>query len=430
MSRLGAALVLLLGLVVLPAAGAAQGRRVAVLDFANSTRNPDVEWLGPAASETIVSKLAGVRALHLVERAQLAKIIAEQRLQLSDLMDPTRMVKLGKLLGAEQVVIGAYATFGGTVRYTVRFVETETGSVVSTAQVNTTIDPQNPQAFWSGLDQLAEATIASLNQRVVVVDGQPRAVEVEAPRRIALSTDERERVRKAPTVSLTALEAYGKGATAFGKGDARLAVDHLREATRLDPNYLAAWTTLAEALYLRADGAGTRAAAQRALQLLGPDASPAQRSDVEFSLAGAAALQGDASVATHLRRSLELAEQSGDLRRVAQRLQILGANDAKEKRLDAAIAAFERALKIGRDLDDSRLIGNALTSVGFVLRQRNKFEEAARYYEEALAVNERSGDLQALAATQGNIAESFMQQRKFDEALVMYEKSRVSFEKS
>lgn len=46
----------------------AQPRWVAVLDFANTAKDPALEWLGPAVGETLTTTLRTVRALSLVER--------------------------------------------------------------------------------------------------------------------------------------------------------------------------------------------------------------------------------------------------------------------------------------------------------------------------------------------------------------------------
>src|SRR5438876_1066465 len=97
-------------LLVTPAA--AQSRRIAVLDFANTTHDPALEWLGAAVAETITTKLHAIKSLQLVEHGQLYKVPGEQKLNLSDLVDPSQAVKMGKLLGAEQVVLGGYSAFG------------------------------------------------------------------------------------------------------------------------------------------------------------------------------------------------------------------------------------------------------------------------------------------------------------------------------
>jgi len=51
-----------------------------------------MDWLGPSVAETVTTKLNAIRSLQLVERAQLYQVLAEQKLSLSDLVDPTQAV--------------------------------------------------------------------------------------------------------------------------------------------------------------------------------------------------------------------------------------------------------------------------------------------------------------------------------------------------
>ena len=70
-------------------------RRIAVLDFRNTSQNRELSWLSQAVAETLVTKLAGVASIHVIERGQLDKVIKEQRLGLTDLFDPSKAAKVG-----------------------------------------------------------------------------------------------------------------------------------------------------------------------------------------------------------------------------------------------------------------------------------------------------------------------------------------------
>jgi TolB-like protein len=85
-------LLLLLSLVLLPLPASAQVRRVAVMDFVNTTKDPAMEWLGPSVAETVTTKLNSIRSLQLVERAQFYKVLTEQKLALSDIVDLTQAI--------------------------------------------------------------------------------------------------------------------------------------------------------------------------------------------------------------------------------------------------------------------------------------------------------------------------------------------------
>ena len=63
-------------------------RRIAVLDFRNTSQNKELSWLSQAVAETLVTKLGGVASIHVIERGQLDKVIKEQGFGLTDLFRP------------------------------------------------------------------------------------------------------------------------------------------------------------------------------------------------------------------------------------------------------------------------------------------------------------------------------------------------------
>jgi hypothetical protein len=70
---------------------------VTVLDFESIGSE---EHLGKAVSEIMRTELIGANQFRVVERAQINKTIAEQKLQKSGIIDDKSAVELGKLLGA------------------------------------------------------------------------------------------------------------------------------------------------------------------------------------------------------------------------------------------------------------------------------------------------------------------------------------------
>src|SRR5207244_3131308 len=81
-----------------------------------------------------LKELSGLR---LIERADLDKILAEQKLQAQRAdLDPKAAARVGKLLGATLMVAGAYQRAGQAVRLTARVVRVETGEILGTAKVD------------------------------------------------------------------------------------------------------------------------------------------------------------------------------------------------------------------------------------------------------------------------------------------------------
>ena len=127
-----------LGIVALSAAplhAAGKPGTVAVMPFRDLSGGS--KFVGEAIRETVTTDLKQIGSLRVVERGNLDKVLAEQGLQLQrDEPDLQTVVKLGKVLGASLIVIGAYQKLTPQVRLTARFVKVETSEIIGTAKVD------------------------------------------------------------------------------------------------------------------------------------------------------------------------------------------------------------------------------------------------------------------------------------------------------
>jgi curli biogenesis system outer membrane secretion channel CsgG len=110
-----------------------QKRRIAVLEFVDLRAN--VTDLGRYCSERLITKLFQTDKFTVVERNLLNKIIAEQKLSLSAVIDPASAQKLGKVLGVDSIAIGSISDLNKTIELNARLLSTETGEVFSAASV-------------------------------------------------------------------------------------------------------------------------------------------------------------------------------------------------------------------------------------------------------------------------------------------------------
>lgn len=126
----------LLLLLFTGAASAAPGTRaVAVMPFKDLSGSH--KPVGEAIRESVTSDLRSVPGVRVVERSEIDRVISEQKLQASEIdADPLATLRIGKLLGADLMTVGAYQQVGSRVRLTARFVNVETGEVVGTAKVD------------------------------------------------------------------------------------------------------------------------------------------------------------------------------------------------------------------------------------------------------------------------------------------------------
>lgn len=106
--------------------------RVAVLPFS------PLDESGPAhgrlLAEELTEHLARRGTPRLVERAMLPAVLGEHRLGASGALAPESLLRLGRMLQAQAVVVGSYVTLGGTVELNARLIELETGVVLASGR--------------------------------------------------------------------------------------------------------------------------------------------------------------------------------------------------------------------------------------------------------------------------------------------------------
>ena len=94
-----------------PAIGLAQPR-VAVMNFENnSTWRYWGDNLGAAAADELVTQLLKTGSYRMIERSQLAAVLAEQDLGASGAVDASTAANIGRLLGAQLILTGSITQF-------------------------------------------------------------------------------------------------------------------------------------------------------------------------------------------------------------------------------------------------------------------------------------------------------------------------------
>ena len=97
---------------------------VAVLDFESIGSE---EFLGKAVAEIIRTELVGTQKFRVVERAQIKKALSEQELQMTGAIDDKSAVQIGKLLGADLIIVGSVVKIGTAYTINSRLLDVQTG---------------------------------------------------------------------------------------------------------------------------------------------------------------------------------------------------------------------------------------------------------------------------------------------------------------
>ncbi len=100
------------------------GAKIAVLNFQGLMVAED---FGEAVSEIFRTELAGFGDFVVIERGMVEQVLQEQQLQLTGAVDSNTAVQIGKLTGAQFLIIGSIIKTGTVYTINARLIDAETG---------------------------------------------------------------------------------------------------------------------------------------------------------------------------------------------------------------------------------------------------------------------------------------------------------------
>lgn len=107
---------------------------IAVIEF------PDLEGkvpdLGRYLAEELTTRLFRTGRFRIIERQLMDKMMTEQKLSASGLIDEKTASKFGRILGVDALTTGTIADLNTSVKINARLIATDTGSVFAVASVN------------------------------------------------------------------------------------------------------------------------------------------------------------------------------------------------------------------------------------------------------------------------------------------------------
>lgn len=208
---------------------------VAVLYFQNQG-NPELEPLKVGLAQMLITDLTGAPGVQVVERAQLQAILDELELGHSGAVDPDSAAQVGKLLGAEWMLMGSYFEMAGTLRVDARLVNVETGAIQHAAGQNgaamefMSIEKALAAEFRAELVKHGRATRDQTSEGTAV-----EAVVTTTPPALAEPDPE----------ALQAAVAFSEGLIFLDGKDAPRAREAFQKAVEADPNLKPAQDALA-----------------------------------------------------------------------------------------------------------------------------------------------------------------------------------------
>jgi len=109
--------------------------KIAVLDFqlqGDSFKNQD---LGAIVAEWFITAMVRQGRFDVVERRLLKKILSEQQLAISGVIDQSSATELGRLLGVKVIISGSVMNFRDMIEINARIIDVESASIIAAESV-------------------------------------------------------------------------------------------------------------------------------------------------------------------------------------------------------------------------------------------------------------------------------------------------------
>ena len=189
---------------------------IAVYYFANLTGNPELETLQKGLTDMLITDLAQVSSLKVLERTRIQLLMDELKLGETGAIDQDTAPRVGRLLGAKRIVSGGFAS---PSQDNLRIDSTATNVATSETDAQASVSG-NQNGFFTLEKQLVFGILGELN--------------------IPLTQEERDAIQKFPTESFLAFLAYSRGLDYEDRGMYREASQEFKNAIQIDPNFLKA----------------------------------------------------------------------------------------------------------------------------------------------------------------------------------------------
>jgi TolB-like protein len=193
---------------------AAPRRSIAVLPFANMSRDPDNEYFSDGITEEILTVLAPVEGLKVISRTSVMqyKGTTKSIRQIADELDVATVLE------------GSVRRAGDRVRIAAQLIDARTDEHLWADRYD-----RNLEDIFAIQTDVAERIVEALKMR--------------------LTSREKARIAERPTESVEAYEEYLKGRYFLPKRTEetiRQAIEHFRHAVEADPSFAQAWAGLAD----------------------------------------------------------------------------------------------------------------------------------------------------------------------------------------
>jgi adenylate cyclase len=207
----------------------AKQMNILVHPFEN-TGDKEYSWISAGMTDSVIADLTRISNISVVSNQDRKNALEEMKFILSGLVEEDRMIKLGKLTGANVIFTGSYLVSGSRIRVYARLVNVESGKVENSTKIDGTL---------SGIFDLQDKVVFTLmveTEKITIADIKP----------VKITEQDKKKIEEKPKPSVTAYEWYAKGLD-VQDSNPNEALVNFKKALDIDPNYTdalmqAGWT--------------------------------------------------------------------------------------------------------------------------------------------------------------------------------------------
>ncbi len=109
--------------------------KIAVLDFQLQGEGFETQDMGVIVAEWFITALVKAGRFDVIERGLLKKLLEEQKLSMTGIVDATTATKIGKFLGVKTIITGSVMKLQNIIEINARIIDVETASIIAAENV-------------------------------------------------------------------------------------------------------------------------------------------------------------------------------------------------------------------------------------------------------------------------------------------------------
>jgi TolB-like protein len=139
----------------------------------------DAEQFKEAITNEMINELVNLRRFKVIERSAIDKIVAEQKMQASGFVDDRTAVKLGKIAGADALVVGVVTRNGNHIKISARLVDVETAETLIAQDASTfDLDPESIDRTVTNVATLLYNELPIIEGDIIKVDSEELFIDI------------------------------------------------------------------------------------------------------------------------------------------------------------------------------------------------------------------------------------------------------------